>query len=216
MYDLGREPISGVADFPHTLGYSAHVNPTSCRRRDKASCAARLTWRTKKLAPHDFRNFLGRRRVAAAAGADDAVDHRHADARQVAEATESRNVCRPECCARSMNTKSAARPTSIRPQSSARMRAVLPVAKQNAISGGDVAEARQHRDHAQDAERLHAGAGGAVGAENDAAQLVRVRVRCAACKARRVRCRCGRAPARACNPRRCSGFRDRAARCGRR
>jgi hypothetical protein len=21
MYDLGREPISGVADFPHTLGY---------------------------------------------------------------------------------------------------------------------------------------------------------------------------------------------------
>src|ERR1700691_4572974 len=36
MYDLGREPISGVADFPHALGYSAYVHPTSCRRRDKA------------------------------------------------------------------------------------------------------------------------------------------------------------------------------------
>ena len=36
VYDLGREPVSGVADFPHTLGYSAYVQPTSCRRRDKA------------------------------------------------------------------------------------------------------------------------------------------------------------------------------------
>src|ERR1700719_4119428 len=36
MYDLGREPISGVADFPHSLGYSAYLHPTSCRRRDKA------------------------------------------------------------------------------------------------------------------------------------------------------------------------------------
>src|SRR3984957_17929450 len=36
MYDLGRKPISGVADFPHTLGYSAYVHPTSYRRRDKA------------------------------------------------------------------------------------------------------------------------------------------------------------------------------------
>src|ERR1700689_3468057 len=36
MYDLWREPISAVADFPHTLGYSAYVHPTSHRRRDKA------------------------------------------------------------------------------------------------------------------------------------------------------------------------------------
>src|ERR1700722_5826512 len=36
MYDLWREPISSVADFPHTLGYSAYVHPTSSRRRDKA------------------------------------------------------------------------------------------------------------------------------------------------------------------------------------
>ena len=28
MYDLGRKPISGVADFPHTLGYSAYAHPT--------------------------------------------------------------------------------------------------------------------------------------------------------------------------------------------
>jgi hypothetical protein len=40
MYDLGREPISGVADFPHSLGYSAYLHPTSCRRRDKAGCGA--------------------------------------------------------------------------------------------------------------------------------------------------------------------------------
>src|ERR1700689_4873750 len=37
MYDLWREPISGVADFPHTLGYSAYVHPTCYRRRDKAT-----------------------------------------------------------------------------------------------------------------------------------------------------------------------------------
>src|SRR3984957_17602408 len=36
MYDLGRKPISGVADFPHTIGYSAYVHPPSCGRRDKA------------------------------------------------------------------------------------------------------------------------------------------------------------------------------------
>ena len=29
MYNLWREPISGVADSPHTLGYSAYVHPTS-------------------------------------------------------------------------------------------------------------------------------------------------------------------------------------------
>jgi hypothetical protein len=28
MYNLWREPISGEADFPHTLGYSAYVHPT--------------------------------------------------------------------------------------------------------------------------------------------------------------------------------------------
>jgi hypothetical protein len=37
MYDLWREPISDLADFPHTLDYSAYVHPTSYRRRDKAS-----------------------------------------------------------------------------------------------------------------------------------------------------------------------------------
>ena len=40
MYDLGPEPISGVADFPHALGYSAYVYPSSCRRRDKAIASA--------------------------------------------------------------------------------------------------------------------------------------------------------------------------------
>jgi len=25
MYDVGREPISGVTDFPHSLGYSAYL-----------------------------------------------------------------------------------------------------------------------------------------------------------------------------------------------
>ena len=36
MYGLGREPISGVAEFPHNFGCSAYLHPTSCRRRDKA------------------------------------------------------------------------------------------------------------------------------------------------------------------------------------
>jgi hypothetical protein len=36
MDDLRREPISSVPDFPHTLGYSANLHPTSSRRRDKA------------------------------------------------------------------------------------------------------------------------------------------------------------------------------------
>src|ERR1700691_1791011 len=46
MYDLWREPISGVADFPHTLGYSAYVHPTSYRRRDKKPCGVdrRFAW----------------------------------------------------------------------------------------------------------------------------------------------------------------------------
>ena len=39
MYDLWREPISGVAQFPPTLGYSAYVHPTSYRRRDEALAA---------------------------------------------------------------------------------------------------------------------------------------------------------------------------------
>src|SRR6516162_3417148 len=50
--------------------------------------------------------------------------------------TLSSSVLPAECCALSMMTKSAARPISTRPQSSCRIRAVLPVAKQNAISAG--------------------------------------------------------------------------------
>src|ERR1700722_16377660 len=42
MYHLGREPISGVTDFPHSLGYSAYLHPTSCCRRDKALPPARM------------------------------------------------------------------------------------------------------------------------------------------------------------------------------
>src|ERR1700722_18489421 len=30
IYDLRHEPISGIADFPHTPGYSAYLHPTSC------------------------------------------------------------------------------------------------------------------------------------------------------------------------------------------
>ena len=37
--------------------------------------------------------------------------------------------------------------------------------------GGNVAERRQHRDHPDDAERLHAGAGRRVGAEDHAVQF---------------------------------------------
>src|SRR6202020_2097016 len=41
MYHLGREPISGVTDFPHSLGYSAYLHPTSYCRRDKTLPPAR-------------------------------------------------------------------------------------------------------------------------------------------------------------------------------
>ena len=40
--------------------------------------------------------------------------------------------------------------------------------------GRHIAERRQHRDHAQDAERLHAGAGRRIGAEDDAVELAHV------------------------------------------
>ena len=54
MYHLGREPISGVADFPHSLGYSAYLHPTSCRRRDKADHSG-LAWRQRQPAHHGER-----------------------------------------------------------------------------------------------------------------------------------------------------------------
>ncbi len=51
------------------------------------------------------------------------------------------------------------------------MRAVLPVAKQNATSAGTSPSEDEQRDHAQDAERLNARAGRGVGAEDDALQF---------------------------------------------
>src|ERR1700730_5258186 len=87
--------------------------------------------------PDNDRHFRRRRRIAAALGANDAVDDGHADSRKAASCTLSRMFFPGECCALSMMTKSAERPISMRPQSSARMRAVLPVARQNAISAGN-------------------------------------------------------------------------------
>ena len=84
----------------------------------------------------------------------------------------SRKFAPPECCALSMKTKSAARPTSI---SAAIERAhARGIAGREAEGdlGRDVAEARQHRDHADDPERLDARAGGPVGAEDHPVELV--------------------------------------------
>src|ERR1700722_19274277 len=53
--DLWRGPISSVADFPHSLGYSGYIHPTSCRRRDKAMAGAqrRLPWRLRRRPAND-------------------------------------------------------------------------------------------------------------------------------------------------------------------
>ena len=37
IYDLRHEPISGIADFPHTPGYSAYLHPTNCSGVTKAT-----------------------------------------------------------------------------------------------------------------------------------------------------------------------------------
>jgi hypothetical protein len=114
-----------------------------------------------------------RRRVAAAAAAHDAVDHHHAHARDVAQLHAlEQALAAGECWARSMKTKSASRPTSISPQLSLRIFAVLPVAKQNTSSAGMFGDGRQHRDHAQDAQRLHARAGRPVGAQDHAVRAL--------------------------------------------
>jgi hypothetical protein len=71
----------------------------------------------------DLRRFRCRRRVAAALGADDAVDDGHADAGQIAELHAVEDVLAGGC-ALSMMIKSADRPTSMMPKSSARIRAL--------------------------------------------------------------------------------------------
>ena len=39
MYDLGREPISGIADLPHTLGYSPDRAPGRGDRAQRSAMA---------------------------------------------------------------------------------------------------------------------------------------------------------------------------------
>src|SRR3984957_10529828 len=68
MYDLGREPMSGVTGFPHSLGYSAYLHPTSCRRRDNALPPARMRRR-------------GSRQLSAA-GCLSAAQHRRSEVAQ--------------------------------------------------------------------------------------------------------------------------------------
>ncbi len=71
----------------------------------------------------------------------------------------ARDPCPAECCALSRNTKSALRPFSIRPH--------IELAHARGVAGGeaerdlgrDLADRGEHRDHAQDPERLNAGAG---------------------------------------------------------
>jgi hypothetical protein len=71
-----------------------------------------------------------------------------------------------------MNTRSAARPVSISPQSRFRIRAVFPVAQQNSVSAGISPTGGQQRDHPQNPQRLHPRPGGAVGAQDHPPELV--------------------------------------------
>ena len=88
--------------------------------------------------------------------------------------TLSSSVLPAVCWARSMITRSAARPGSIRPQSSARRRAVLPVAKQNAVSASISPRLLSSAIGPQDAERLDARARRRIGAEDDALGLAKL------------------------------------------
>src|SRR3979409_580984 len=99
--------------------------------------------------PATLRHPRRRRGVAAALGADDAVDDGHADAGEVAElhAVEDVLARRMLCLVHDDEVSGAADldnaavqraplPSRVRPQSRAGLRALLPVAKQNAISAG--------------------------------------------------------------------------------
>jgi hypothetical protein len=78
----GPNATSKHQSQPSALSSPA-TSPDACR---VALVVNEPTYDTVRLTAQNFRNLLGWRRVAAATGPDDAVDHRHADARQVAEA----------------------------------------------------------------------------------------------------------------------------------
>ena len=76
-----------------------------------------------------------------------------------------------ECWALSSMTKVAARPAAISPQSSFRIFAVLPVAKQTATSAGTSPRRCQQRNHAQNAQWLHSRARRRVRAQDHPVEL---------------------------------------------
>ena len=130
------------------------LTPTGSDLYDRAApIAALITEKTLEPLGEDERSYcrlaapaglrsdnrgclLRGRRVAAAMGAHDAVDDRHADTGQVAEphALQQRLARRVLRAIHEHEVGGAA--DLDQPQSSARMRAVLPVAKQNATSAG--------------------------------------------------------------------------------
>src|SRR5216684_9050450 len=123
------------------------------------------------LMPDNLRHSSRRRRVAAALGADDAVDDGHADAWKIAKlyAVQNRLARRMLRLVHEHEIGGA----SDFDQAAVERAHPRGVAGRKAERdfGGHLAERGQHRDHAQDAERLHAASGGRVGAENDAVEI---------------------------------------------
>ena len=95
------------------------------------------------------------------------------------------------------------------------MRAVLPVAKQNAISAGTSPSDDSIEIMREDAERLHAGARRRVGAEDHALELAHVPGGAQGEEGGALVAVVHESPARAGSLRRCNGSARRAARCGR-
>ncbi len=119
----------------------------------------------------DLRHLAGRRRVAAALGADDAVDDGHADAGEVAELHALQDVLAGRVL-RLVHQDEIGGAADF-DDAAVELAHAGGVAGRQAEGefGGQVAERGQHRHHAQDAERLHAGAGRRIGAEDDAVEV---------------------------------------------
>src|SRR5262245_6313103 len=123
-------------------------------------------------ASHHLRHLGCRRGVAAALGADDAVDDGHADAGDVAHADALQQVLAGGVLGPVHDDEIGG---------AARFdQAAIELALSRGVAGGKaerdlrgyISERTQHGDHAQDAQGLHAGARRRIRAEDDAVELL--------------------------------------------
>src|ERR1700722_13821302 len=121
--------------------------------------------------PDNLRHLGRRRGIAAALGADDTVDDGHADARKVAELYAVEDVFSGRVL-RLVHDDEIGRTPDLDDAAVQRAHARgVAGGKTERDFRGHVAERRQQRYHAQNAERLHAGSGRRIGTENDAVKV---------------------------------------------